>query len=60
MNSTARNTKDLEGPGISKCKTAAILADRRNECEEISALNAKTIVSIFNLKKVDRDVYLIA
>lgn len=35
VNITAINTKDLEGPGISKCKTAVILADRRNEGEEI-------------------------
>jgi voltage-gated potassium channel len=60
VNGTSLNARDLERSGISRCKTAVILADRRNEGEEISAVDAKTIVSISNIKKVNPQIYVIA
>jgi len=60
VNGTSLNARDLERSGISKCKTAVILADRRSEGEELSAVDAKTIVSISNIKKVNPNIYVIA
>ncbi len=60
VNGTSLNARDLERAGISRCKTAVILADRRNEGEEIAAVDAKTIVSISNIKKVNPLIYVIA
>jgi voltage-gated potassium channel len=60
VSGTSLNSRDLERAGISKCKTVVILADRRNEGEEIAAVDAKTIVSISNIKKANPQIYVIA
>ncbi|MHB1471329.1 MAG: potassium channel family protein [Thermoplasmataceae archaeon] len=60
VNGSSLNVADLDKAGITKCKTAIILADRKNEGEDVPAVDAKTIVSIANIKRINPQIYVIA